>query len=154
MGRNRRMDYQLIGELYENFYSTVVIGRILDTPNGHVSKVLKRQGVKARKRGEIVKPIPFNELDKGIQAMILSDEYVTYGYRRVMGKNSIEIEEEKEWKDMTLEEKGEKAVGLLENGMTTREAAKIVGVSQSTLVKTKNRFLYGTDTVPKKSKVS
>lgn len=156
MGRNKRLDYELIEGLYLNMYSTVVIGRILDTPNGHVSKVLKVQGVKARKRGVLVTPEAFSDLASDLQENLMSDAKVFKNYKRVMGYgNDVGNEEEvKEWKDMTLEEKGESIIALLDRGLSTRKAAEEMGVSQSTLVKTKNRFLYGTDTVPKKVKVS
>ena len=157
MGRNRRMDYELIAGLYENNYSTVIIGRILATPNGHVSKVLFKQGVEARKRGVRVKPVAFELLSKDLQDNIMYDEKLFEGYQRVMGEVNVpkkedvaEVAEVKDWKEMSLEEKGKRIVELLDNGLSTRKAAAEIGISQSTLVKTKNRYLYGTDTVPKK----
>lgn len=143
MGRNKRMDYELIAELYENNYNTVKIGNILETPNGHISKVLRVQGVETRGRGVQVIPVEFNKLTKRLQEMILEDEEVLEGYKRVMGYGS-EIErsevEEKEWKEMTLNEKGKQIVELLESGLSTRKAAKVMGISQSTVVKTRKKY--------------
>src|SRR5699024_9875533 len=143
MGRGRRLNYGLVAGLYEANYGQVAIGKILETPHGQVSKVLRKERVETRTRCEIVEPETFNRLPKRIQNYIKDDVEVLSKYEEVMGVKVTEtVQEEKlNWKDMTRDEKVEVIFSKLDKGMTTREAAKEIGIAQSTLVKTKNKYL-------------
>src|SRR5699024_577793 len=143
MGRGRRLNYGLVVGLYEGNYGQIAIGKILETPHGHISKVLRKEGVETRKRGEIVEPLPFNELPKMVQECIKADSQVLSNYEKVMGVSVVEEVQEVQlnWKEMNREEKVEVIFSKLDKGMTTREAAKEIGIAQSTLVKTKNKYL-------------
>jgi len=143
MGRGRRLNYGLVVGLYEGNYGQIAIGKILETPHGHISKVLRKEGVETRKRGEIVEPLPFNELPKMVQEFIKADSEVLSNYEKVMGVSVVEEVQEVQlnWKEMNREEKVEVIFSKLDKGMTTREAAKEIGIAQSTLVKTKNKYL-------------
>lgn len=139
MGRNKRLNYELVAGLYESNYGQALIGRILETPHGHISKVLRGMDVKTRKRGEKVSPVHFKDLDKRIKDMLKMDVEVMDKYQEYTGFDTEEVESvKKEWKDMNKEEKVEVIMDKLNGGMTTREAAKELGIAQSTLVKTKN----------------
>src|SRR5699024_12407744 len=105
--------------------------------------LLRKEGVETRKRGEIVEPLPFNELPKMVQEFIKADSEVLSNYEKVMGVSVVEEVQEVQlnWKEMNREEKVEVIFSKLDKGMTTREAAKEIGIAQSTLVKTKNKYL-------------
>ena len=142
MGRNKRLNYGVVEGLHESGYSQTLIGKIYDTPNGHISKVLRGLGVKTRKRGEKSIPLSFDKLDKGLQKE-LRNEGLLERYQMVTGfdVNVTSGEEKLDWKSLDKKTKVEIILDKLESGMTTREAAKELGIAQSTLVKTKNSYL-------------
>ena len=141
MGRNKRLNYEMIKGLYENNYGQALIGRILETPHGHISKVLRGMGVKTRKRGEVVHPVSYKNLDKRLKNLLKLDYEVFDRYVLVTG---FDVKEDKvskeEWKSLSKKEKVDMIMEKLDEGMTTREAAKELGIAQSTLVKTKNSY--------------
>src|SRR5699024_11492711 len=102
-------NYGLVVRLYEGNYGQIAIGKILETPHGHISKVLRKEGVETRKRGEIVEPLPFNELPKMVQEFIKADSEVLSNYEKVMGVSVVEEVQEVQlnWKEMNREEKVE-----------------------------------------------
>lgn len=147
MGRNKRLDYGLIAGLYESDYGQTLIGKILETPSGHISKVLKVEGVQARKRGERVIPEDYEMLSGDLKQRLKLDEEVFQKYQEVMGYEIKEEQPKREWKELEKSEKFEIIMDKLDQGMTTREASKEIGIAQSTLVKTKNSYLKETSQV-------
>lgn len=166
MGKSRRMNYELIVSLYENNYGQVLIGKIFNTPHGHISKVLRKMEVQARERGTVVEPIPYSKLSKDVKQLILADKDIKEDYENVTGykvetvKKKVTKKPAKKkkvtraklmdgWKEMSIEERGKYIVNELEKGKSTRQVASEIGIGQSTLVGTKNKYLYGTSTKPK-----
>ncbi|WP_460271270.1 hypothetical protein [Bacillus sp. NEAU-Y102] len=63
----RKHDYKLIAYLYKAGYSQGDIAAIFDSVSGHISKVLKKEGVAARPRGQKVVPVPYEKFPDAVQ---------------------------------------------------------------------------------------
>jgi|SRR5690625_307635 len=169
MAKKRRIDYTLVTALYENNYGQVAIGKMLESPHGHISKVLRKEGVVTRERGKVVQPVPFPKMSKDDQAVIMKDEdfFKVFqeftGYKHVVEKKKkenkpVSAEKGKKkvvkrkkmdgWDDMTTEEKGEIIQNKLEEGKSSRKVAEEIGIGQSTLIGIRNMYLYGSRTKP------
>lgn len=59
---NKKLDYTVVEVLYLGGYNMTKIADMLGSVNGHISKVLRKEGVPTRKRGEVVEPKPLKEL--------------------------------------------------------------------------------------------
>ena len=59
---NKKLDYKLITELYEAGHNMTSIAKMVNSVNGHISKVLRKEGVQTRKRGEISNPLPLKDV--------------------------------------------------------------------------------------------
>src|SRR5699024_8647158 len=138
MGRNKRLNYEMNKVLNENHYDQELIRKILETPHGHISKVLRGMGVKTRKRGEVVHPVSYKNLDKRLKNLLKLDYEVFDRYVLVTG---FDVKEDKvskeEWKSLSKKEKVDMIMEKLDEGMTTRESVMELDISQSMLVKIK-----------------
>lgn len=164
MAKNRRLDYELVTTLYENNYGQVAIGKMLSSPHGHISKVLRKQGVQTRERGEVVVPVPFPKMSKEAQSIIMRDgEFFKVfqdftGYKHVVEKPKkakggskrkvIKRKKMAGWDDMTVEEKGKVIMDKVAERKNTYEIAGEIGIGQSTVVGLRNQYLYGTRKKP------
>ena len=66
----RKHDYKLIGFLYKAGYSQGVIANIFGSVSGHISKVLKKEGVPSRPRGQKVVPAPYEKFPAQVKKAI------------------------------------------------------------------------------------
>lgn len=89
LGRRRRMEYRIMVGLYQHGYTTVEIAELFHTPNGHVSKVLRGEGVKMRRRGQRGNKIPFDYFDEELQMLLLSDADIYHRFARLFGGGSM-----------------------------------------------------------------
>ncbi|MFV1457455.1 hypothetical protein, partial [Bacillus mycoides] len=66
----RKHDYKLIAYLYKAGYSQGDIAAVFGSVSGHISKVLKKEGVAARPRGQKVVPIPYEKFPDAVQKAV------------------------------------------------------------------------------------
>lgn len=66
----RKHDYKLIAYLYKAGYSQGDIAAIFGSVSGHISKVLKKEGVAARPRGQKVVPVPHEKFPDAVQKAV------------------------------------------------------------------------------------
>ncbi|MBE7114579.1 hypothetical protein FT641_17830 [Bacillus paranthracis] len=67
----RKHDYKLIAYLYKAGYSQGDIAAVFGSVSGHISKVLKKEGVVARPRGQKVVPVPYEKFPDAVQKAVL-----------------------------------------------------------------------------------
>ncbi|MGN4723810.1 hypothetical protein ACTFR8_22545 [Bacillus cereus group sp. MYBK15-3] len=66
----RKHDYKLIGFLYKAGYSQGAIADVFGSVSGHISKVLKKEGVPSRPRGQKVVPVPCEKFPAPVRKAI------------------------------------------------------------------------------------
>lgn len=70
MAKEPKLDYDVIETLYQYGYNTKEIAKLVNSVNGHISKVLRGLGVQMRKRGEIVDKTNFYDMDSDAQTLL------------------------------------------------------------------------------------
>lgn len=58
----RKLNYKMIIELYRAGHNMTSIAKMTGSVNGHISKVLRKEGEPTRKKGEIVKAAPLKDV--------------------------------------------------------------------------------------------
>ncbi|KLA04852.1 hypothetical protein B4086_5810 [Bacillus cereus] len=70
MAKEPKLDYDVIETLYQYGYNTKEIANLVNSVNGHISKVLRGLGIQMRKRGEIVDKTNFYDMDSEAQTLL------------------------------------------------------------------------------------
>lgn len=70
MAKEPKLDYDVIETLYQYGYNTKEIAKLVNSVNGHISKVLRGLGIQMRKRGEIVDKTNFYDMDSEAQTLL------------------------------------------------------------------------------------
>ncbi|MCY8636610.1 helix-turn-helix domain-containing protein [Bacillus sp. S17B2] len=140
MAKQKRLNYELVGVLYTNGYTTKDIAEMFNSVNGHISKVLRASGVATRKRGEVVEKLPFDSFSPEDKKVVLNSEMkdMLSGYLNI--KEEKEIVPEVPFIELSLEDKAKQIQALQDRGLSQRGIAKELGIAQSSVSKTMKKY--------------
>lgn len=89
---SKKVDYVVAIKLYEAGYNMTRVAAMVGSVNGHISKVLKSQGVQARKKGEIAQPKHLKDVFETreekveIYEMLFENGYSQYDVADIFGQ--------------------------------------------------------------------
>lgn len=88
----KKLDYSLVVRLYRAGYNMTSIAKMVNSVNGHISKVLRKEGEPTRKRGEVVTPTPMKDVfetkeERGyMYEKLLANGYSQYDVADIFGQ--------------------------------------------------------------------
>lgn len=124
MCKVRRINYEVVKGLYEQNFSQGDIAKVYGSVSGHISKVLKAEGVQARsgKEGR-VKPVAYSKLPSKLKTLLKKEELVD---------KVKEIYEDKKAAEKDKTKKGTKAKKGTSVGKNSKEKVEEPKVEEST----------------------
>lgn len=115
---NKRLDYMLITKLYKAGHNMTSIAKMVNSVNGHISKVLRKEGVETRKRGEIALPTPLKDVFETkeekcyMYEMLLKNGYSQYDVADIFGQAQSTVSKTLKAYRLEQEEKNNMAVAV------------------------------------------